>query len=346
MRVLVVGGTGFVGAHVVGQLVAGGHEVAVFGRGLTEADPPPGVIYIRGDRRRLADFADEIGRLAPRVVVDLCAHTEADVRAVAGVCANRADRLVMISCTDVYRAYGLLRGAEPGAPEPVPLAETAPLRQRLYLDRRDPPRHPRDPERWRDDADKIAVERLSLGERFFPGTILRLPPVYGPGDHRHGQARYLRRMADGRPAILLAADTARWRSSRGYVENVAAAIVLAVTDDRAAGRTYNVGEPDALPEADWVRALGLASGWAGDIATVPADALPVHLRDDLHPDQDWVVDSGLIRRELGYREIVPPGEALRRTVAWERAHPATLDPQAFDYAAEDAVLARLARPAG
>ena len=53
------------------------------------------------------------------------------------------------------------------------------------------------------------------------------------------------------------------------------------------------------------------------------------------------MDGSRIRRDLGYTEIVSLDEALRRTIDWERAHPpAHVDPAQFDYAAEDAILAR------
>ena len=52
-----------------------------------------------------------------------------------------------------------------------------------------------------------------------------------------------------------------------------------------------------------------------------------------------MIDSGRIRQELGYSEALPLEEALRRTIAWERANPpAQIDPAHFDYAAEDVVL--------
>jgi uncharacterized protein YbjT (DUF2867 family) len=54
-------------------------------------------------------------------------------------------------------------------------------------------------------------------------------------------------MDDGRSAILLEKGMASWRWTHGYVEDVAAAVALAVMDERAAGRTYNVGEADPLP---------------------------------------------------------------------------------------------------
>ena len=49
----------------------------------------------------------------------------------------------------------------------------------------------------------------------------------------------VKRIVDGRCHIIFPQAIATWRSPRGYVENVAAAIVLAATDNRAAGRIYN-----------------------------------------------------------------------------------------------------------
>ena len=126
------------------------------------------------------------------------------------------------------------------------------------------------------------------------------------------------------------------------MENVAAAIALAVTEARAAGRVYNLGEPDALTTEAWVRAIGRAAGWSGEIVALPSTDLPVHLRADLDLRQDLISDTTRVRRELGYAEPLARDEALQRTVAWERARPPEeIDPAAFDYAAEDAALARI-----
>ena len=114
---------------------------------------------------------------------------------------------------------------------------------------------------------------------------------------------------------------ARWRWTRGYVENVADAIALAATDDRAAGRVYNVGEPEALSEAEWVAAIGRAAGWEGRVATMAPDQLPQHLVEAYAFEHHVVGDTRRIRDELGYTERVDRDEALRRTIAWERATP-------------------------
>jgi len=182
-----------------------------------------------------------------------------------------------------------------------------------------------------------------MGDPALPGTVLRLPAVYGPHDYHHRLFYYLKRMDDRRPAIALDEQIARWRWTRGYVENVAVAIALAVIDERAVSRVYNVGEEQALTEANWVRAIGRAADWEGEVVVVPRDRLPVSLRwwGEAAMEQEWAVDTTRIRTELGYVERIPRDEALRRTVAWERSNPPTdFPPALFDYAAEDAVLTK------
>jgi hypothetical protein len=86
--------------------------------------------------------------------------------------------------------------------------------------------------------------------------------------------------------------------------------------------------------ADWVARIAEAAGWGGTIVTARRGRLPV----PFNTDQDLVTDSSRIRIELGYTDIVAPEEALRQTVAWERAH---LPHQPLDYAAEDAVITEM-----
>src|SRR5256885_1916637 len=71
---------------------------------------------------------------------------------------------------------------------------------------------------WVDaEYDKVAVERAVRGDAELPATVLRLPMIYGPGDRLHRFFPLIKRMDDGRPAILLAERVAAWRGPRGYV---------------------------------------------------------------------------------------------------------------------------------
>jgi nucleoside-diphosphate-sugar epimerase len=162
--------------------------------------------------------------------------------------------------------------------------------------------------------------------------------VHGPGDPYRRLSAYLKRMADGRTAMVLDEGMAGWKCPRGYVEDVAAVIALAVGDERAAGRVYNVSEPVAFTEAEWVRRIGEVVGWRGEVVTVWGGRILVPFRTE----QGLDTDSGCIRRELGYDEGVMPREGLERTVAWERANPAARPGIGLlDYEAEDAILAEV-----
>ena len=343
MRILIIGGTRFMGPFVARRLVELGHAVTVFHRGKTPGGLPPEVRHLHcpdldfGTRRELVHYLPALRELAPEVVLDMIPMTEAAVRSTQDALRGIARRLVAVSSMDVYRAYGVLIGKESGELDPLPITEESPLRSQLYPYRGEQPRSADDPRRWMDDYDKIPLERRVLEDPDLSGTVLRLPMVYGPGDAQHRLFEYLKRMDDRRPLILLDEALAGWRWTRGYVEDVAAGIALAVTDPRAAGRIYNVGEAQAAPTVEWVRAIARAAGWAGEVQILPGQALPAFLRADMDTRQDLVVDTGCIRRELGYREMVDSHEALARTVAWERANPpAQVDPSQFDYAAEDA----------
>jgi nucleoside-diphosphate-sugar epimerase len=342
MRVLVIGGTRFIGPFVVTRLCELGCHVTLFHRGQTHAELPAGVRHILGDRHELSDYAGALRRFAPQVVLDMIPLVEQDAHTAMRVCRGMADRVVAISSQDVYAAYGKLAGIESGPADALPLDEDAPLRTRLYPYRGEQPRAPDDPRRWLDDYDKILVERVVVGDPDLPGTILRLPMVYGPRDGQHRLFEYLKRMDDGRPAILLDAGLASWRWTRGYVEDVAAAIALAVTDQRAAGRVYNVGQAEAFSTAAWIRKVRQAAGWSGKVVVMPRDRLPEHLRPGVNTAHHLSTDSTRIREELGYAEHVPLDEGLRRTVVWERSHPPEkVDPKLFDYAAEEAALSSL-----
>jgi nucleoside-diphosphate-sugar epimerase len=237
------------------------------------------------------------------------------------------EHVVALSSQDVYRAYGLFTCLEEGSPETTPYDEEAPLRSKFYPYRA----LAKGVDELTYHYEKILVEHTMMNEPELPGTILRLPQVYGPGDRHHRLFGYLKRMDDGRRAILLGEGQHCCRWTRGYVENVAGAIALAVTDDRAVGRIYNAGESEALTEAEWVRAIGAAAGWNGEIVAVPEGGMPAHLAVPYYWGQSLAAETNRIRTELSYEEKISREDALRIAVEWERAHlPREIDPTRFD----------------
>ena len=327
MRVLMIGGTRLVGPPLVRDLVRRGHEVTVFHRGQTKAQLPDEVRHVYGDVVAFSDHIDELKRWGPEVIVDLIAYREQEGKRVH-LFKEVVRRAVVLSSADVYRAYGRIHRTEPGPPDPTPLTEESPLRQKLSAQE--------------EAYDKTGVERAAKGDPELSVTILRLPAMHGPGDFQHRLYGYIKRIDDQRPAILIDQAEADWRWTKAYVENAAAAVALAVIDDRAAGRIYNVADQPVPTQLQWAQRVAKVAGFKGKVLTAPTQLLPRSLRCDIDPSQQYEMDSGRIVRELGYRPPVDVDEGIRRAVEWERENPPVkIDSKNFDYAAEDAVLAGL-----
>jgi nucleoside-diphosphate-sugar epimerase len=343
MRVLVLGGTGFIGTHIVRALLGAGHEVTIFRRQRSSFDLPRDVGAIVGDRNKLEASVTEFRNLRPDVVVDVIAYTEQQARDLTATFNGIAKRAVVLSSSDVYRANDLFFGLVYSPSEPTPLKECSPLRERLYPCRGVP--FPNINGFSWNDYDKILVERVVARNPEMPTTVLRLPMVYGPGAHDMRKRRfwpYWKRMEDGRSAIVLDQRTARWRACWGYVEDMAEAVRLAVESDQWAGETYNVAEADGLDLQGWIREISNVLAWRGEIVVIDEECPEPSLPRSLNLGQHLDVDASKIRRELGYKEINSRQDALARCIAWERTHPPKqADPALFDYAAEDVILSRV-----
>jgi len=130
-------------------------------------------------------------------------------------------------------------------------------------------------------------------------------------------------MLAGKPAIEVDAKWAGWRSTYGYVGDVAHALALAAVHPGATGRTYNAGPAETPDHAAWAERFAGAIGWRGKLRHAAREDVPPPLRgalDGLDLSYPLVIDTSRIRAELGYAEITPPDEALAQTLSDERAH--------------------------
>ncbi|WP_185601895.1 NAD-dependent epimerase/dehydratase family protein [Paenibacillus sp. 598K] len=330
MKILVIGGTGFIGPFAINELYELGHTIALFNRGNTPSSLP-GITQISGDTKDLASYRSEFERFNPDVVIHMIAYTEQDARLAMNVFAGIAKRIVVLSSMDVYQAYGIILGLEDTPPLPMPLREDSPLRHIMYP--------------YGGDYEKIKVEQVVLSQPVdLPGTVLRLPMVYGPGDPSHRLFKYVKRSLDSRSFLVLDESFSNWRATRGYVGNVAHAITVASINNHAANRIYNVGDAFAYNEHEWINAIADVMKWSVKVHSVMKSELPKQLvNQNLQTKQNWIMDTTRIQEELDYKELYTLAEALEATVQWEKDNPpVSLHPKEFplfDYDAEDLFIA-------
>jgi 2'-hydroxyisoflavone reductase len=167
-RLLILGGTGFIGPHMVRYAVERGHEVTIFTRGRTQADLPD-VEHLIGDRN------DDLKSLEGRtwdVVLDNNSRDYRWTRLSAGLLKDSAEHYLFVSSVSAYAPTGL------EDPERVFMEPIQDESATLFTP----------PEDWKDgdDAHYGLTKALAEAEaeKAFPGrtTIVRPGLIVGPGD--------------------------------------------------------------------------------------------------------------------------------------------------------------------
>lgn len=318
MRALVLGSGGAIGNGVASTLLAAGHEVVCVSRS-GKASRLPGAVYRAGDRNQADVILSIVREHRIDTLIDMVAYTLAPTEALLAGLAGQVDRYVLIGSADVYRNYGLVHRKEPGPATPDLLDEDAPLRTSLFPYRGHTARKADDPARWMDEYDKIPVE-TAVRASALDWTILRLPMVYGPGDRQHRFRWAIAPMLDGVDPLTLPGAWARWTTTYGYVENVAAAIVLAASEQAAVGNVFNVTDTPPMDHLQWIERLRPVTGWRGKVALAETtDCALTEATRNLDLTVPLALSGTRLKDELGFAPPVSLDQALERTVASERA---------------------------
>jgi nucleoside-diphosphate-sugar epimerase len=324
VRVMVLGGTRFIGAAIVEELAAHGHELLLVHRGEHEQPDLPAADHLHTDRANLPHLRNAVD-FSPEGVVDTYAMTAADAETALAAVGDDS-RLLVLSSMDVYRAYGsLLAGVETDA---LPLDETAPVRERRYPYRGHPTLGDME---IAEHYEKLDVEEAYLRRQ---ATVCRLPVVYGERDGQRREEPILRRLRARRQSIPSGAGTFLW--TRGYVRDIASGVRLALESEATIGEVLNLGESRTWSMGLWARHVLEAAGGNARFVRVPDSLLPEDLRLLGTVSQHLLVDSSKARDLLGWTET-DPHEALSRSVAWHLEHP----PEAAtpDFSDDDRALA-------
>ena len=299
MNVLVTGGAGFIGSHIVDRLVADGHNVAavdILATGKRANVNPQATLYEIDIRSPALAAAFEAAR--PEVVFHVAAHASVSESVRDPMHDAEVNVLGTLNVLQQCAAYGVGRvvfsstgGALYGEPERLPADEEHPVR-------------PLSPYGASKDAAEAYVRTLcSLsGIRY---TILRYGNVYGPRQDPFGEAGVVAIFANAmmrghRPTIF--GDGSHERDYV-YVDDVAQANVLALA--QGADGVYNIGTGEGTTVSQVFDALAGATDYGGS----PEHA--VERPGDVHR---IYLDVRRAERGLGWRATVPLEEGIRRTV--------------------------------
>jgi len=305
VRLLVLGGTVFLGRHVVERALARGHEVTIFTRGRHNPDLFPEVERLRGDRE-----TGDLAALARRewdAVVDTSAYVPRVARESAQALAGRVAHYTFVSSISVYRGF-----SSPGYDETAPVATLA-----------DPSIEEVDGETY--GALKALCERAV--ERALPGRAahVRAGLIVGPHDQTNRFTYWVTRIADG--GVVLAPEPRHQPTQLVDVRDLAEWMVR-LGEERTAG-VFNATGPetpatleavlDRIREAvgsdarfewvseDFVRAAGLEPYHDLPLWTGEAEAEWTAFQT---ADVRRAIDAGLRFRPLA--------ETTRDTLAWTR----------------------------
>lgn len=308
MRVVVLGGTMFIGRAVAAALAARDDELMLVHRGQTEPEGLPEARHVHVARADLATAAGEIAAFAPDAAVDVFGMDGADADAALAALPDGI-RLVAISSGDVYRAFESLHaGTQTDA---VPLTESAPLRAQ--------------------SGNRELEERyLTRG-----AAVLRLGAVYGEHDYQRRFEFVLRRLRAGRREIP--AGTGTFLFSRVYVGDVAEAVLRGLDEPRAAGEAFNVVAEPTEPFLVHARRIVAIAGAEAALVRVPQHLLPADLAITGEGSQHILMDATKARSVLGWAGT----DAIERSVRWHLEHPPA--EWSEDFAADDAALAHSSR---
>ena len=318
MRVVVLGGTRFIGRAIVDELASAGHELLVVHRGQLEPDDIPRIPHLHCDRADLASHREELAAFQAEAVVDCRALTRADAK-VAVEAMPDVGRWIVISSIDVYRAFGALN--DDRETDPVPLDEESPLRTDRY------PYRGKLPDRY--DYDKLDVEDVYLPRN---AIVFRLPMVYGEHDYQRREEFILSRVRAGRKRIPFGSGS--WLACRLYVRDGGRATRLALEHPEITG-PMNLCEDRTYSVRMWSQMILEAAGSDAELVRVADDVLPDDLKETGTLSQHIPASSKKARAALGW-STSDPFETLKTSVTWHLARPPAN--AGTDFAADDRAL--------
>ena len=300
MKVLFVGGTGFISTSVSRQAVAAGVELYLLNRGNRRPDIP-GCINLTADINRPEAVRKALANLRFDVVVDWVAYTPDDIERDLSLFRGSIGQYIFISSASAYQK----------PPSHYLITESTPLYNPF----------------WDYSRNKIACEdRLmrAYREDGFPATIVRPSLTYdwnfpiamgGWGCYTLAD-----RLKQGRPIIVHGDGASLWVTT--HAEDFARGLVGLIGNGQAIGHAFHITTDEVLTWDQVYKTIAEALGVEANIVHIPSDFIArvaPEKTGSLLGDKTWsvVFDNTKIKRFVpGFQAVIPFRQGIRRTVAW------------------------------
>jgi nucleoside-diphosphate-sugar epimerase len=323
---LLIGGTGPTGPPIAHGLASRGYEVTLLHSGHHEIPEVAHFRHLHGDV-----FSEEGLRSAlGSETFDVSIASYGRLRSIAEVVQGRVGRIISIGGAPVYRGFFDPEMHRPSG-LPIPTREDAELATES------------------DDGKSYRIGRTEqlLFESHPTATHFRYPYVYGPRQLAPREWCIVKRILDGRPFLVLP-DGGLSIIPYGYTDNLAHALLLAVDQPEASmGEIFNCGDDEKLTIRQVAEIITEELHHDWELLSMPGEiAVPARPLMQNYRTTHRYIDTTKLRERLGYRDVVPPRQAVRLAANWlvaNRPEPGGYEERAlqdpFDYAAEDRLAA-------
>lgn len=319
MKLLIVGGTGFLSSALAEESLAAGHEVTIVTRGRSARPVPSAARQIVADRSDEAGFRAAVQGSEYDAVLDAICYTPDHARQDLDCFAGRTGRLIMISTDFVYTVGG----------RRIPIPEDT---------LRDAPTEY--------GRAKAAAEDVLLGAGdALAATVVRPPHIVGAGgllgsgSLQGRDAALPARLRRGEPVVLL--DGGALLIQPADRRDIALCCLAALASPATAGRAYNIAGPEAVTTRRYYEIVAEALGVALEVAALPVDAYLQAYPNQIPFTRHRAYDLSALARDAKFRPAIPLETSLREMLDWlERNPPAGAEAPCTDRDA--ALLAILA----
>lgn len=231
MRILIMGGTRFIGVYLTKILVEQGHEVVLFNRGNKPA-PVEGIQQIHGDRTNAEDLKAQLAGESFDAIFDNNGRELGDTQPLVELFHEKVQHFVYMSSAGVYLKSDQMPHVEGDAVDPKS-------------------RH-----KGKHDTETY------LADRGLPYTSIRPTYIYGPQNYNDLEAWFFDRLIHDRPLPI--PGHGQHITQFGHVQDLAQAMSLVLNNPKAVYQIYNVSGDRCVTFDGLARACAVAVGKSPD----------------------------------------------------------------------------------